>query len=58
MSARRGSQQWDRTALHPALPGRRLTVEALADGDEVRLYDEENPEAFIVGEAVEVGTRR
>lgn len=58
MSAGRGSQQWDWTALHPALPGRRLAVEPLSDGGEVCLFDEKNPDAFIVGEADEVGTRR
>lgn len=52
------SQQWDRTALHPQLPGGDLRCFELADGDDVCMYDEDEPEAYIIGVGVEVGTKR
>lgn len=50
------SQQWERTALHPELPGGDLCYFELADCDDVCMYDDDNPEAYIIGGGVEVGT--
>lgn len=58
MNAGRTSQQWERTELHPQLPGQDLCYFELTGGDDVCMYDGDNPEAYIIGEGVEVGTRR
>lgn len=58
MNTGRTSQQWDRTDLHPQLPGGDLSYFELTGGDEHCMYDEDNPEAYIIGDSVEVGTRQ
>ena len=58
MNTVRGSQQWERTDLHPQLPGKNLGSFGLAGGDDICLYDDDNPEAYIIGDGVEVGTRQ
>lgn len=46
---------WARTVLHPTLPGEDLAVDE-HDG-RIGLFDPENPEAYVVGDGVEVGVR-
>lgn len=50
------SQEWQRTALHPELPGKELGDFEMDGG--TCLYDRDNPAAFIVGETVPVGEQR
>lgn len=53
---RTGSQAWDRTVLHPHLPGDDLST--LGIRDKQCIYDPDDSEAYIIGDAVEVGTER
>lgn len=60
MNTSRGasSQQWERTARHPKLPGGDLSYFELTGGDELCIHDDANPDAYIIGEGVEVGIQQ
>ena len=58
MNTGRTSQQWDRAARHPELPGGDLCYFELTGGDDICMYDDDNPDAYIIGDGIEVGTRQ
>lgn len=55
MSSARVPQEWQRTQRHPELAGDELDHFEMEDGGRC-IYDSDNPEAYLIGEAVEVGT--
>lgn len=54
--SRSGSQAWDHTVLHPHLPG--VELETLGVRDKLCIYDPNDSEAYLIGDAVEVGIER
>lgn len=57
MSPSRESQQWNRTRRHPHLPGEDLETFDLGAEGEICLFDGDNPQAYLIAQGVEVGTR-
>ncbi|WP_255151284.1 hypothetical protein [Halorarius halobius] len=58
MSAGHSTRQWERAERHPRLPGEDLVAFELVGSDDVCMYDDDNPDAYLIGDGVEVGTRR
>lgn len=54
MSAEHIPREWVRTDRHPQLPGRNLGCVSIEGGGTL-LYDPDNPEAYIQGEAYPLG---
>lgn len=58
MSTGRESGGGDGARVHPRLPGKRLETLELGANGEICLFDGDNPEAYVIGKAVELGTPR